>query len=166
MTLIGLFAVVIGLGLWLGSVVFFWWVVKPIFGRGLGAGKTTDSLNSIGRFYYLLSYACGFLMLFGSLGALANPKTRANTIAFMVFTALGVAISLYAGIVVGPRSQGLRERLQSSAGTDENVVIRERFDHANRLSTFLNALVVCVLLAASLCLSATLSAAQALTAGG
>ncbi len=165
MTLLGLFAVVTGLALWLGSVVFFWWVVIPVFSKGLVGGKVAENLNSIGRFYYLLSYACGFLMLFGSLGALSNADMRPNTIAFMVFTAVGEAISLYAGIVVQPRSLGLRERLQSSAGTDENPFIRERFDHSNRLSIFLNALVVCTLLAASLCLSAMLSAAHAQPTG-
>jgi hypothetical protein len=158
MTLLGLFGTVIGLAFWLGSVVFFWFFVTPVMSKRLVPGKMAELMAVINPRYYFLSYLCGILMLLGALHPLWYPSTRLYTIVFMSLTLISIAISLYAGIVVSPRSQDLRERLQSSAGSDENLWIRDRFDHTNRLSIFLNGLVILLLLGAAYCLSALINA--------
>jgi hypothetical protein len=157
MTLLGLFGTVVGLAFWLGSVVFFWFFVTPVLSRRLVPGKMAEVIGVLNPRYYVLSYACGLLMLVGAIQPIRNEDTRFDAIAFIALTMISIAISLYAGIVVSPRSQDLRERLQSSAGSDENLWIRDRFDHTNRLSIFLNGLVILLLLGAAYCLSSLIS---------
>jgi glucan phosphoethanolaminetransferase (alkaline phosphatase superfamily) len=157
MTLLGLYGTTIGLAFWLGSVVFFWFFVTPVMSKRLVPGKMAELNGVLNPRYYFLSYVCGLLMLIGAIQPIRYEKTRAFAIAFLSLTLLSLAISLYGGIVVSPRSQDLRERLQSSAGSDENLWIRDRFDHTNRLSIFLNGLVIVLLLGAAYCLSALVS---------
>lgn len=157
MTLLGLFGTVVGLAFWLGSVVFFWLLVTPVLSKRLVPGKMAELIGVLNPRYYVLSYACGFLMLLGAIQPIRNEETRLDAIIFISLTMISIGISLYAGIVVSPRSQDLRERLQSSAGSDENLWIRDRFDHTNRLSIFLNGLVILLLLGAAYCLSSMIS---------
>lgn len=159
MTLLGLFGTVTGLAFWLGSVVFFWFFVTPVLSKRLVPGKMAELMGVLNPRYYFLSYVCGLLMLIGAIQPIRDETTRLSAIVFMSLTLIAIAISLYAGIVVAPRSQDLRERLQSSAGSDENLWIRDRFDHTNRLSTFLNGLVILLLLGAAYSLSALINAA-------
>jgi Domain of unknown function (DUF4149) len=154
MTLLGLFGTAVGLAFWLGSVVFFWFFVTPVLSKRLVPGKMAELIGVLNPRYYFLSYVCGLLMLIGVIQPIVNEQTRFWAIAFISCTLVALAISLYAGIVVSPRSQDLRERLQSSAGSEENLWIRDRFDYTNRLSMFLNGLVILLLLGAAHCLSA------------
>src|SRR5262245_43199446 len=124
MTLLGLFGTVVGLAFWLGSVVFFWFFVTPVLSKRLVPGKIAELMGVINPRYYFLSYFCGLLMLLGAIQPIRNETTRGYAIVFMSLTLVAIGISLYAGIVVSPRSQDLRERLQSSAGSDENLWIR------------------------------------------
>jgi hypothetical protein len=154
MTLLGLFGTAVGLAFWLGSVVFFWFFVTPVLSKRLVPGKMAELIGVLNPRYYFLSYVCGLLMMIGAIQPIRNETTRFWAIAFISCTVVALGISLYAGIVVSPRSQDLRERLQSSAGSDENLWIRDRFDYTNRLSMFLNGLVILLLLGAAYCLSA------------
>jgi hypothetical protein len=160
MTLLGLFGTVIGLAFWLGAVVFFWFFVTPVLSKRLVPGKMAELMGVLNPRYYFLSYICGLMMLIGAIQPIRTEATRLYAIVFISLTLISIAISLYAGIVVSPRSQDLRERLQSSAGSDENLWIRDRFDHTNRLSIFLNGLVILLLLGAAYCLSALINAAR------
>jgi hypothetical protein len=162
MTLLGLFGTVVGLAFWLGSVVFFWFFVTPVLSKRLVPGKMAELMGVLNPRYYFLSYVCGLLMLIGAIQPIRAESTRTYAIIFISLTLISIAISLYAGIVVSPRSQDLRERLQSSAGSDENLWIRDRFDHTNRLSIFLNGLVILLLLGAAYCLSALINAARSI----
>lgn len=156
MPLLGLFGTVLGLSLWLGSVFFFLFFVTPTLYKRLTpdiAGDVTDILN---RWYYYLSWMCGGTMLVAAVPALAHDRN--NTVAFMILTGVAVGVTLYAGLVTHPRMRDLRERLRSSAGTEENLYLRDRFDHTTRLSHFLNGCVILLLSAAALALSAVLGA--------
>ena len=158
MTLLGLFGTSVGLAFWLGSVVFFWFFVTPVLSKRLVPGKMAELIGVLNPRYYVLSYACGAPHAASARSSRSATATPASTaIVFISLTLISIAISLYAGIVVSPRSQDLRERLQSSAGSDENLWIRDRFDHTNRLSIFLNGLVLLLLLGAAYCLSSMIS---------
>src|SRR5262245_16460196 len=154
MTLLGLFGTAVGLAFWLGSVVFFWFFVTPVLSKRLVPGKMAELIGVLNPRYYVLTYFCGVLMMIGAIQPIRDETRRPWAIAFIACTLVALGISLYAGIVVSPRSQDLRERLQSSAGSDENLWIRDRFDYTNRLSMFLNGLVILLLLGAAYCLSA------------
>ncbi|NRA97313.1 MAG: hypothetical protein HRU14_14010 [Planctomycetes bacterium] len=76
----------------------------------------------------------------------------------MGLTALALTATLYAWLVLPPRTVSLRTRLQSSAGSQENFVVAERFDQATRLSMFVNVIVLLILLGAAAALATLLFA--------
>jgi uncharacterized membrane protein len=154
MTLLSLFATVIGLTLWLGAAVFLNIFVGPEARHRLGPARGSELLGEVTRKFHWLSYGCGALMLIGALGALPIESKRLNTIAFMACTGVAFGLSLYAGTVIEPRIRSLRELLEHTAGSEENIEIRDRFDHAHRVGSFVNGLSVAILIGAALALSA------------
>ncbi|HYC76740.1 MAG TPA: DUF4149 domain-containing protein [Planctomycetota bacterium] len=154
MTQLGLFGTILGLAVWLGSVVFLTFYVTPLLTRRLGPGKASEVLAVVNRWYFWQSWVCGVFMLAGGIGPLVgHPEQRATALTFITLTALGIAVSLYGGLVVVPRANDLRDRLQGSAGAEENLFVRDRFDHMNRVAIFLNGLVICLLAGAALAMS-------------
>jgi uncharacterized membrane protein len=152
MTQLGLFGTVLGLAVWLGAVVFLSTVVTPAMTRRLGPGKASELLTVVNKWYYVFSYASGALMLIGGVAPLAHPEQKGTAITFISLTAGALAVSLYGGLVVGPRANDLRDRLQGSAGSEENHWLRDRFDHFSRFAMFLNVLVICILVGAAITL--------------
>lgn len=154
MTLLSLFATVIGLTIWLGAAVFLNVFVGPEAYRRMGPTRGSELLGGVTRKFHFLSYGCGALMLIGALGALPIESKRMNTIAFMACTGVAFGLSLYAGTVIEPRIRRLRDLLEHTAGSDENIDIRDRFDHSHRVGSFVNGLSVAFLVGGALALSA------------
>jgi hypothetical protein len=159
MTILALSATIIGLALWLGAAVFLTWFVGPVVTRRLSPGKATEIMELVSPRFYALGIGGASLMLVGGAGALFDPSIRTPTITFMAFTGVAMALSLYAGFVLLPRTDDLRKRLQSSAGSEENIVVRERYDQALRLANYLHYLVIFLLLGAAAALAALLDPA-------
>lgn len=153
MTQLGLFGTILGLSVWLGSVVFLSTVVTPALSRRLGPGKASELLTVVNRWYFVFSYAAGALMLVGGIAPLAHPEQKGTAVTFICFTAVAIAVSLYGGLVVVPRSNDLRDQLQGSAGSEDNLWLRDRFDHTYRFAMFLNVLVIGLLVGAAITLS-------------
>jgi uncharacterized membrane protein len=153
MTQLGLFGTIVGLAVWLGAVVFLSTVVTPAMSRRLGPGKASELLAVVNRHYSWISWASGALMLVGGVAPLAHPEQKPTAVIFIVLTACALAVAFYWGLVVVPRSNDLRNQLQGSAGADENLWLRDRFDHMYRFAAFLNVLVMCLLVGAAFALS-------------
>lgn len=153
MTQLGLFGTIVGLSIWLGSTVFLSTVVMPAMSRRLGPGKASELLTVVNKWHYIFSYASGAVMMVGGVAPLAHPEQKSTAVTFLCMTAAALAVSLYGGLVVGPRADDLRDRLQGSAGSEENHWLRDRFDHNSRFAMFLNWLVICLLVGAAITLS-------------
>jgi hypothetical protein len=82
-----------------------------------------------------------------------NAEQKGTAVTFICFTAVAIAVSLYGGLVVVPRSNDLRDQLQGSAGSEDNLWLRDRFDHTYRFAMFLNVLVIGLLVGAAVTLS-------------
>ncbi len=158
MDVLAVFATIAGLGAWIGSLIFHSFVVSPVVGRNLGPGKTADLMDRIHTRYYVISLLSGIVMLIGGGCALFAEAIRIPTWTFMGLTALALTATLYAWLVLHPRTVSLRTRLQSSAGSQENFVVAERFDQATRLSMFVNVIVLLILLGAAAALATLLFA--------
>ena len=153
MTQLGLFGTIVGLSVWLGAVVFLSTVVTPAMTRRLGPGKASELLTVVNKWYFVFSYASGAVMMVGGVAPLAHAEQKSTAVTFLCMTAGALAVSLYGGLVVGPRADNLRDQLQGSAGSEENHWLRDRFDHFYRFSMFLNWLVICLLVGAAITLS-------------
>jgi hypothetical protein len=136
MTLLSLFATVVGRTLWLGAAVFLNIFVGPEARSRLAADPGSELLGEITRKFHWLSYGCGALMLIGALGALPIESKRLNTIAFMACTGVAFALSLYAGTVIEPRIRSLRDMLEHTDWARPTSDVRDKFDHAHRVGSF------------------------------
>jgi len=152
------FATIVGLAAWTGSSIFLTFFVAPLITRKLGPGRAAEMLDQIHPRYYWTSFLSGIVMLIGAGGALFTEAVRLPTVTFMGLTALALTLTIYGWLVVHPRIVSLRNRVQSSAGSQENFVIAERFDQANRLNSFINLLCLLILLGAAAALGALMIA--------
>ena len=84
--------------------------------------------------YYLVGYACGAVMLVTALILRRSGATRSWSVAAAV-TALILAITLYAGVVVQPRAHALRAALQDAP---EEAPVKAEFDALHRRAVQLN----------------------------
>lgn len=150
MTVLALVLTILGLSTWMGAVVFLTFMVNPVLSRKLGPTKTAEVMDSISPRFYIQGVTGGGLMLAGGIAALTNESIRLQTIIFLVLTGICMGIFLYAWTVILPRTVNLRRRLQSSAGfQQENLHIRDRYDHANFLANFFNGVVLVLLVMAA-----------------
>ncbi len=156
MDVLAVFATIVGLAAWTGSLLFHSFVVNPIVGKRLGPGRGAEVMDSVHRGYYVISLLSAIVMLIGAGGALFYEHVRYATWTFMGLTGLALTTTLYGWLVLHPRTVSLRARLQSSAASQENFVVAERFDQATRLSTFVNVVVLLMLLGAAAALAALL----------
>jgi uncharacterized membrane protein len=157
MDVLALFVTVVGLSAWMGATIFMSFFVAPVISRRLSPGQAADISDVLQPRLYWVSAASAILMGIGGITALFYPSLRAPTITFLVLTGAAVALSLYGGFVLVPRTTSLRDRLQSSAGSEWNFDVRERYDQATRIAVFLNLLVLLLLLGAAAALAAILS---------
>ncbi len=156
MDVLALFVTVVGLAAWLGSSVFMTFFVTPVVHRKLPPDEAAMVMDHVGPRQIWLAFGCALLMVSGGVGALFYESLRTPTITFLALTGVALAVVLYGGLVILPRMTSLRDRLQSSAGSEMNFQVRERYDQALRVSAYLNILSMLLLLGAAAALAAVL----------
>lgn len=157
MDILAIFVTLVGLSAWTGASIFWSFFVVPALQRHLTPGKTADLIEMLGARYYWTGFVAGVLMLAGSGTALFDRDVhRLPTVTFIGLTAVALVLLIYAWLVLLPRTVSLRKRLQSSAGSTENFVLAERFDQAQRLSSFFSLVILLLLLGAASALAALL----------
>lgn len=125
----------VGLAVWLGSIVFFSFAVAPqVFGvlPRPDAGRVVSAIFPI---YYYFGYAGGIVTIATAL-MLRSADARASTwtVAAAV-AALMLAITLYAGLIVQPRAHALRTTMQDAP---ESSTAKMEFDRLHRNAVRLN----------------------------
>ncbi|MEE9391602.1 MAG: DUF4149 domain-containing protein [Planctomycetota bacterium] len=135
------------LGVWLGGVVFFSFFTAPVIFERLPRNQAADLISVIFPRYYNLGYLCGLTMLIAGLVPLIRDLKLGLVWTIWILALVATSVSLYAGKVVMPRVRKLRHSAASSAGTHDNVAIREAYNRAHQLSVTLNSMVLLVLVA-------------------
>ena len=129
------FLYLLALGLWVGEVVCFSFVVAPAVFGVLGAARAGEVVGAIFPRYYALGTAAGAVAL-GCGIVLGRRATAAGWwTAAVVALALGLAATLWAGRVVHPRAQRLRVALQARG---ESPAGDPAFRRAHRAAVALN----------------------------
>jgi hypothetical protein len=126
----------VALGVWLGSIVFFSFAVAPLVFSALPRADAGRVVSAIFPTYYFIGYACGAALLLTALllrASTASAMRSWNIVAAV--TALTLAVTLYAGLVVQPRAHALRASL-AEAGQDSPV--KAEFDNLHRRAVQLN----------------------------
>lgn len=141
MTTLAKWLYLLSLALWLGSIVFFSFVVAPAVFRSLPRAEAGRVLGSIFPIYYGMGYACGGALLASALLLFRTTRPRAASWgAAAVLAAFMLGATLYAGLVVQPRVRALRSVLDETRGAP---AAKEEFDRQHRLAVQLNVAVLC-----------------------
>lgn len=128
---------VIAVGVWLGTVVSFSFVVLPAIHRFSAPGEATRLLRGLFPRYYLAGVVCGFLALaLVSLARSADTLPVPEALRLALPVAGGLLCSLLAHYVLLPRMRESQDRHP------------ERYDRLHRISAMLNSTVLALLLLA------------------
>jgi len=144
------FAHLLALGVWIGSVVFFSFVVAPSLFGALPRDAAGRAVSTIFPRYYAFGAVCGALALLSGLllGVLQVARGRALA-AELILLALMIGIVAYAGRVVLPEASRARQALAlAPEGAAEHDRTQARFDCLHRRSVLLNGTVLLLGLAA------------------
>jgi hypothetical protein len=131
------FLYLLALGVWIGEVAFFSFVVAPSVFGVLPSSDAGRVVGAIFPRYYLLGGVLATLALACALvlGRQA-PLARAWTVA-AVAIAIGLASTVYAGTVVHPHAQRVRAAAEARNEAPASV---EAFRRAHALAMILNSL--------------------------
>jgi uncharacterized membrane protein len=131
------FLYLLAVGLWIGEVVFFSFVVAPSV---FGVLPSTDAGKVVGAIfprYYALGAGAGAVALVAAL-VLARSAAFARWWMGAAFSiAVGLAATTWAGVVVHPQAQRVRAAAEARGETPSSV---DAFRQAHRLAMILNSI--------------------------
>lgn len=154
---LALFVTTLGLAIWMGSAFYGSFMVAPLVNRRLNPSQAREMMSQLAPRQHLLAFACALLMMLGAGGILWIERLRTPAIAFFAFTGVALTMELLLGLVLTPRAAKLRERMQTSAGTEWNFSVRDSYDHAVRLCGFVSVLILLLLVSACAALASVLA---------
>ena len=130
---------------WFGAVLYFTFVMAPVLFKGLPRDQFGFVQSKLFPSYYVIGYACGFLLLLSyPLVRAAGPWTGTDSLKAGALAAM-LAFSLIQGLWAGPRVGRLRvERLEAEAAKDTVKVdaLKSAFGKAHGVSSLMNLFVV------------------------
>lgn len=154
---LALFVTNLGLAIWMGSAFFGSFMVAPLVNRRLNPSHAREMMSQLAPRQHWLAFVCAALMMIGAGGILWIERLRTPAIAFFAFTGVALSLELFLGFVLSPRAASLRERMQTSAGTEWNLGMRDSYDHAVRWCGFVSALILLLLVGTCAALAAVLA---------
>jgi len=125
----------LGLVVWLGSVIFFSFFAAPSIFKVLDRQEAGDVIGSIFPKYYAVGYTCAFLL---AATALATPHGAAGL--RLPFIAVMAACTFYAGLVINPQARQIKHQLRETGGHNEEL--EGKFKSLHGWSVRLNATVL------------------------
>jgi hypothetical protein len=130
----------LSLAVWLGTIVFFSFVVAPTVFSALPRAEAGQVVSAIFPIYYRVGYVCGAALLLTSLvlWRSARPASRRRVLG-VALGAVMLALTAYAGVGVQPRAHALRTALHDPAAPAR---LKEEFDRLHRRAVQLNGAVL------------------------
>jgi uncharacterized membrane protein len=133
----------LALGLWIGSVVFFSFVVAPGLFGALPRDAAGRAVSAIFPRYYAFGAACGVTALLSGLVLGARRVSWGRPLVLeLVLLALMTGIVLYSGRVVLPQASEARAALAEAREATALDTAQARFDLLHRRSVLLNGTVL------------------------
>ena len=122
---------------WIGSIIFFSFIVAPIIFKTLDRKKAGEVVGEIFPLYYKLGYICGALILFSFLVS----KAGAGQLKWYAWSNM-IFASGFAGLVINPKAKKVKEKIKKDVLEKEKPILEARFKSLHSLSVKLNALVL------------------------
>jgi uncharacterized membrane protein len=130
------FAYLLALGIWIGEIAFFSFVVAPAIFGVLGPERAGPVVGAIFPRYYALGGAAAAVALGCGVVLGRRAATSGWWSAATLSIAVGLAATLWAATVVHPRAQRLRVTLQDAG---QAPAANPDFQRAHRTAVLLNA---------------------------
>lgn len=127
------FVYTLSLVIWIGSIIFFSFFAAPAVFKTLDKEKAGELVGVIFPKYYLVGYICGFLAL---LTLLLSVESAMDV--RVLFLAVMLACTLFAGMVVGPKARALKAKIKSESEEEKKNSLKSKFDSLHSLSVKLN----------------------------
>ena len=143
----------IALILWVGEVVFFSFVAAPSLFRIFPPAEAGRAVGAIFPTYYRIGYACGGVLLVGSLVFIRGGALGAWWTVNSLLSAVMLAATLYAGTVILPRATVLRPQIHGAEAPQD---VKDEFQRLHGLAVTLNGAVLMCGLAVSAITAASL----------
>ncbi len=124
----------LGLVMWLGSIIFFSFFAAPPIFKLLDRKQAGEVVGAIFPKYYGIGYVCSVLVTataFMGSGGSMDPR--------MVFLALMTACTFYAGMVISPQARQVKMALLEKPGDAE---LEKQFSSLHKFSVMLNSTVL------------------------
>ena len=123
----------LGLVMWLGSIIFFSFFTAPSIFRILDRKQAGEVVGAIFPKYYAIGYVCSVLV---TATALMSPTGATGLrIPFLVVMA---ACTFYAGMVINPQARQVKQQMQEQSAPE----LEEKFRSLHGWSVMLNSTVL------------------------
>jgi hypothetical protein len=142
---LALFLYLLALACWLGAIVFFSFFTAPVVFRRLPVAEAGKVVGAIFPLYYDLGYVAGLISLAIAIYMALTAAARTWWTGCAIALAMAFGLTLYAGLVVRPRTQAVRSVVEEA---NPDPARKARFDSLHRLSVQLNGAVLLLDLAA------------------
>ncbi len=128
----------LALGIWLGTIVFFSFVIAPTIFGTFEREQAGAIIGAIFPRYYLLQAITGIVAI--AMAAMMWRHTRTNPLAIATaMLAVMLIVTAYAGTIVEPQARALRIAIHSAIPPDN---AQARFDTLHHRAVQLNAIVL------------------------
>lgn len=124
---------------WLGEIVFFSFVVAPSIFRLFDTAEAGRAVGAIFPIYYRVGYACGLFLVVTCVVFLVSGDAPAWWGLAGVASALMLAATLYAGLVIQPRASAMRTMIHDPAAPQ---TVKDEFGRLHRMAVILNGVVL------------------------
>jgi uncharacterized membrane protein len=125
--------------IWLGEVIFFSFVVAPSIFATFPTPEAGRAVGAIFPTYYRIGYGCGIILLIGAVVLTGAAVARGWWAVNIVLTAVMLALTLYAGVIIQPRVAALSPQIHTPAAT---AAVKDEFSRLHRLAVVLNGVVL------------------------
>ncbi len=131
------FALVVFLAIWVGKTVFLSAVVAPVLFTSMPSSQAAgDVMTLLFPWYYRLAYVCAVVVAACSLVLWRrSPPPRRGWLLSGAIAALALVASLYAGVIVQPRSHDLRDQIRRAPAPH---AVQGEFDRLHELAVQIN----------------------------
>src|SRR2546425_13145235 len=102
---LALFLYLLALACWLGAIVFFSFFTAPVVFRRLPVAEAGKVVGAIFPLYYDLGYVAGLISLAIAIYMALTATARTWWTGCAIALAMAFGLTLYAGLVVRPRTQ-------------------------------------------------------------
>ena len=130
------FIFLLALIIWLGSIIFYSFIVTPTFFKNLTPDQAGMMAHQLLSKYFPLNYICAFI----ALACLIISSSLTGNIPWIKLPILTIMILciLYNTIFLYPRAKSFKKEMMTSPSEDSLLNLREEYENVFKLSTVYN----------------------------